>query len=97
MLLFINVFNYLIFILQDILEFIENSPHGIIYFTFGSVSSMSTLPKHIKQTFIESFAQVPQRVLWKYDGEINGLPENIMTRKWFPQRDILRKLPKYFK
>ncbi|XP_025195734.1 UDP-glucuronosyltransferase 2C1-like [Melanaphis sacchari] len=74
---------------DDILEFIENSPHGVIYFTFGSVSSMSTLPKHIKQTFIEAFAQVPQRVLWKYDGEINGLPKNIMTRKWFLQRDIL--------
>ncbi|XP_060837325.1 UDP-glucosyltransferase 2-like isoform X3 [Rhopalosiphum padi] len=74
---------------DDILEFIENSPHGVIYFTFGSVSSMSALPKHIKQTFIEAFAQVPQRVLWKYDGEINGLPENIMTKKWFPQRDIL--------
>jgi len=56
---------------------------------------MSTLPKHIQRTFIEAFAQVPQRVLWKYDGEISGLPKNIMTRKWFPQRDILRKLPKY--
>ncbi|XP_026814746.1 UDP-glucuronosyltransferase 2C1-like isoform X2 [Rhopalosiphum maidis] len=74
---------------DDILEFIENSSHGVIFFTFGSVSSMSTLPKHIKQTFIEAFAKVPQRVLWKYDGEINGLPENIMTKKWFPQRDIL--------
>eukprot|EP00102_Acyrthosiphon_pisum_P004592 XP_001948351.3 PREDICTED: UDP-glucuronosyltransferase 2A3-like isoform X2 [Acyrthosiphon pisum] len=74
---------------DDILEFIENSPHGVIYFTFGSVSSMSTLPRHIQQTFIEAFSQVPQRVMWKYDGEISGLPENIMTRKWFPQRDIL--------
>ncbi|XP_015379885.1 PREDICTED: UDP-glucuronosyltransferase 2A3-like [Diuraphis noxia] len=74
---------------EDILEFIENSPHGVIYFTFGSVSSMATLPKHILQTFIEVFAQVPQRVLWKYDGEISDLPKNIMTRKWFPQRDIL--------
>jgi len=56
---------------------------------------MSTLPKHIQRTFIEAFSQVPQRVMWKYDGEISGLPENIMTRKWFPQRDILRKLLKY--
>ncbi|XP_022168401.1 UDP-glucuronosyltransferase 2C1-like isoform X1 [Myzus persicae] len=73
----------------DILEFIENSPHGIIYFTFGSVSSMSTLPKHIQRTFIDTFAQVPQRILWKYECEINDLPKNIMTRKWFPQREIL--------
>lgn len=57
---------------------------------------MSTLPKNILQTFIESFTQVPQRVLWKYDGEINDLPDNIMIRKWFPQRDILCKSPIYF-
>jgi len=56
---------------------------------------MATLPKHIQRTFIEALAQVPQRVLWKYDGEISDLPKNIMTRKWFPQRDILRKLLKY--
>lgn len=55
------------------------------------MSTMSTLPKHVQRTFINSLAQVPQRVLWKYDGEIKDLPDNIMTRKWFPQRDILRE------
>lgn len=52
---------------------------------------MSSLPERVKQTFIEVFAQIPQRVMWKYDGEIEGLPDNIMTSKWFPQRDILRE------
>ncbi|XP_025420630.1 UDP-glucuronosyltransferase 2B15-like [Sipha flava] len=74
---------------EDILDFIEKSPHGVIYFTFGSVSSMSTLPNRIQQILIESFAQVPQRILWKYDGEIKNLSDNVMTRKWFPQRDVL--------
>ncbi|XP_060863378.1 UDP-glucosyltransferase 2-like isoform X2 [Metopolophium dirhodum] len=74
---------------KDILEFIENSPHGVIYFTFGSVVSMSTLPDHIQNAFKEALAQVPLRVLWKYEGEMKDKPINVMTSKWFPQRDIL--------
>ncbi|XP_001947235.2 UDP-glucuronosyltransferase 2B17 [Acyrthosiphon pisum] len=74
---------------NDVLEFIENSPHGVIYFTFGSVVSMSTLPDHIQNAFKEALAQVPQRVLWKYEGEMKDKPINVMTSKWFPQRDIL--------
>lgn len=74
------------------MEFIENSPDGVIYFTFGSVISMSTLPGHIHNAFKEALAQVPQRVLWKYEGEMNDKPINVMTSKWFPQRDILCKI-----
>lgn len=79
------------------MEFIEDSPQGVIYFSFGSVSSMSSLPTTIQQVFIGAFAQIPQRVLWKYDGEIKGLPDNIMTKDWFPQRDILRKSSHFLK
>ncbi|KAF0755321.1 UDP-glucuronosyltransferase 2B17-like, partial [Aphis craccivora] len=75
--------------INDILEFIESSPHGVIYFTFGSMISMSTLPDHIQNAFKEALAQVPQRVLWKYEGEMKDKPINVMTSKWFPQRDIL--------
>lgn len=50
---------------------------------------MSTLPEHIKKSFIEALAQVPQRVLLKYEDEMENKPENMMTKKWFPQRDIL--------
>lgn len=74
---------------QDILKFIEDSPHGVIYFTFGSVVSMSTLPENIQKAFVEVLSQVPQRILWKYEGEMADKPSNVMTRKWFPQRDIL--------
>ncbi|KAE9543336.1 hypothetical protein AGLY_003247 [Aphis glycines] len=74
---------------NDILEFIENSPHGAIYFTFGSVITMSTLPDHIQNAFKEAFGQIPQRILWKYEGEMKDKPINVMTSKWFPQRDIL--------
>jgi len=75
---------------QDILEFIDDAPQGVIYFTFGSVVSMSTLPENVQSSFREAFVEVPQKVLWKYEGEMEDKPKNVMTRKWFPQRDILR-------
>ncbi|XP_060869254.1 UDP-glucosyltransferase 2-like [Metopolophium dirhodum] len=74
---------------KDILDFIEDSPQGVIFFTFGSTIKVSSLPEHIEQSFKEALANVPQRVLWKYEGEMKDKPKNVMTRKWFPQRDIL--------
>ncbi|KAL4112237.1 hypothetical protein QTP88_016062 [Uroleucon formosanum] len=74
---------------KDILDFIENSPQGVIFFTFGSKIKVSSLPKHIEQSFKEALANIPQRVLWKYEGEMKDKPKNVMTRKWFPQREIL--------
>lgn len=79
--------------MQDILKFIEDSPQGVIFFTFGTVVALSTLPPHIQKAFIEALAEVPQRVLLKYEGEMKDKPKNVMTSKWLPQRDILCKTP----
>ncbi|XP_050427348.1 UDP-glucosyltransferase 2-like isoform X5 [Adelges cooleyi] len=74
---------------DDIREFIENSPNGVIYFTFGSTIKMSSFPDHIKTAFKLALARLPQRILWKYESEMEDKPDNVMTRNWFPQRDIL--------
>ncbi|CAI6362626.1 unnamed protein product [Macrosiphum euphorbiae] len=74
---------------KDILEFIDDAPNGVIYFTFGTVISMPSLPENVLKVLKEAISQVPQKVLWKYDGEMKDKPKNVMTRKWFPQRDIL--------
>jgi len=74
------------------MEFIENSPHGVVLFTFGSTIAMSSIPENIQSIFKETLALIPQNVLLKYEGEIKNKPKNMMTRKWFPQRDILSEL-----
>ncbi|KAL4119334.1 hypothetical protein QTP88_012152 [Uroleucon formosanum] len=74
----------------DILKFIEESPNGVIFFTFGTVVALSTLPDHIEIAFKNALAEVPQRVLLKYEGEMTDKPKNVMTSKWLPQRDILK-------
>lgn len=53
---------------------------------------MSTFPNHIQKALIDALAQIPQRVLWKYEGEMENLPKNVMIKKWFPQRDVLCKI-----
>jgi len=50
---------------------------------------MSSIPKHIKKVLMEAFAEIPQRVLWKYESKLEKNPENTMIKKWLPQRDIL--------
>jgi len=61
----------------------------VVYFTFGSTVRMTSLPKHIKKAFMDALAQIPQRVLWKYEDEIENIPKNFMIKKWLPQREIL--------
>lgn len=50
---------------------------------------MSSMPEQIKKALLETFAQIPQRILWKYENELEDIPKNMMIRKWLPQRDIL--------
>lgn len=75
--------------MQDILEFIENSPNGVIFFNLGSLIRSSSLPEHIKGVILNVLGQVPQRVLLKYEEKMMNAPKNMMIKKWFPQRDIL--------
>ncbi|XP_060875377.1 UDP-glucosyltransferase 2-like [Metopolophium dirhodum] len=74
---------------KDVLEFIEQSPHGVIYFSFGSTVKMSTIPESVKKALTKALARVPQRVLLKYEDKMEDKPKNMMTKQWLPQRDIL--------
>jgi len=75
---------------QDIQLFIDGAPDGVIYFSFGSTVKMDSLPAKMQTSLLEAFAELPQRILWKYDGEVmENQPNNVMIKKWFPQRDIM--------
>jgi len=51
---------------------------------------MDSLPTKMQISLQEAFAELPQRILWKYDGEVmENQPNNVMIKKWFPQRDIM--------
>ncbi|XP_020812796.1 UDP-glucuronosyltransferase 2B15-like [Drosophila serrata] len=75
---------------EDIKQFIEGSPDGVIYFSMGSNIKSKDLPQEIRDTLLKTFAKLKQRVMWKFeDDEMPGKPPNVLIKKWFPQTDIL--------
>lgn len=75
---------------KELQSFIDDAHHGVIYFSFGSNIQGSDMPQRLQETFIETFKNLPQRVLWKFEGKIpSNVPSNVLIWKWFPQHDIL--------
>nr|XP_053656174.1 UDP-glycosyltransferase UGT5-like [Cherax quadricarinatus]XP_053656175.1 UDP-glycosyltransferase UGT5-like [Cherax quadricarinatus] len=62
---------------------------GVIYFSLGTFASSASMPVQYRDLFIQAFRRLPQRVLWKYEEELEEVPDNVMIRKWLPQQDIL--------
>lgn len=60
--------------------------------SFGSLMRSQTMPLHVRKMFLKAFSKLPQRVLWKWEAdELADKPDNVMIKKWMPQRDILGK------
>ncbi|CAG9861075.1 unnamed protein product [Phyllotreta striolata] len=71
-------------------KWVDESPHGVIYFSMGSFNKGSTFPKEKMKAFIEAFELLPQRVIWKWESEtMEGKTDKILPYKWIPQLDLL--------
>ncbi|XP_038670477.1 UDP-glucuronosyltransferase 2A2-like [Scyliorhinus canicula] len=70
-------------------EFVQSSgDHGIIVMSLGTI--ISSLPLQITMKIAEAFAQVPQKVIWRYHGKIPpNIGNNTLLAKWIPQNDLL--------
>lgn len=75
---------------EDIDKFLNESEHGAIFFSLGSTVRSDTFSQKKIDAFLQAFSELPQRVLWKWEG--NSLSEhhkNVKTAKWLPQGDVL--------
>jgi glucuronosyltransferase len=76
--------------IQDIDKFLNESEHGAIYFSLGSTVRADTFSQQKIDAFLQAFSELPQRVLWKWEGNsLSGQHKNIKTAKWLPQTDVL--------
>ena len=64
---------------------------GVIYFSLGSIARGETMPPEYRQSFLEAFRRLPQRILWKYEGDLEGASDNVRVSSWLPQQDVLGK------
>ncbi|XP_040091672.1 UDP-glucuronosyltransferase 2B31-like [Oryx dammah] len=76
---------------QEMEEFVQSSgENGIVVFTLGSMISNITEEK--VNVIASALAQIPQKVLWRYDGKTpDTLGSNTRLYKWIPQNDLLGK------
>ena len=77
----------------------DESKHGVIYFTLGSMVLIETFPTETLLAIYASFAKIaPIRVLMKIGNKDKlpaGLPKNVLISSWIPQIPVLSKTSKF--
>ncbi|KAM3963661.1 UDP-glycosyltransferase UGT5-like isoform 2-T2 [Aphomia sociella] len=74
-------------------KFMNESEHGIILLSFGSLIKTSTIPKEKEDMIIRVLSKFKQRVIWKYEDsdEEGTLVGNVLKVKWIPQYELLKQ------
>ncbi|XP_049742085.1 UDP-glucuronosyltransferase 2B4-like isoform X4 [Elephas maximus indicus] len=74
---------------KEIEEFVQSSgKHGVVVFTLGSM--VSNITEERANTIASALAQIPQKVLWRFDGKKpDNLGPNTQLYKGIPQNDLL--------
>ncbi|XP_055906895.1 UDP-glycosyltransferase UGT5-like [Eupeodes corollae] len=75
---------------KDLQNYLDNSPHGVIYFSLGSNACGLHVKDHTYKMIFEVLSSLKYNVIWKLD-EIKhpGNASNILYKSWLPQDDIL--------
>ncbi|KAH8278406.1 hypothetical protein KR018_002702 [Drosophila ironensis] len=75
---------------QELQRFLDESEHGVIYFSMGNEIRFKYLPDSMQQPLLESLSQLKQRVVWKSDAStMPNRTGNIYRMAVAPQRAIL--------
>ncbi|XP_063972367.1 UDP-glucosyltransferase 2-like [Diachasmimorpha longicaudata] len=78
----------------ELQKWLDDSQNGCVYFTFGSMIKIESLPLDKLKILYETFERIaPVRVLMKIANATNlpkGLPKNVMTSPWMPQVAVLK-------
>ncbi|XP_061001233.1 UDP-glucuronosyltransferase 2B4-like isoform X4 [Dama dama] len=74
---------------KEMEEFVQSSgENGIVVFSLGSM--VSNMSEDRAKVIASALAQIPQKVLWRYDGKKpDTLGPNTRLYKWLPQNDLL--------
>ncbi|KAL2079050.1 hypothetical protein ACEWY4_024794 [Coilia grayii] len=74
---------------DDLEAFVQSSgDHGVLIMSLGTL--IAALPKEVTEAVASAFAELPQKVVWRYIGERpSTLGNNTLLVDWFPQNDLL--------
>lgn len=74
---------------KEMEEFVQSSgENGVVVFSLGSM--VYTLPEERANMIASVLAQIPQKVIWRFDGKKpDTLGPNTRLFEWIPQNDLL--------
>ncbi|XP_051778630.1 2-hydroxyacylsphingosine 1-beta-galactosyltransferase-like isoform X2 [Erpetoichthys calabaricus] len=73
---------------EELHSWVEAAKDGVVVVSFGI--GIQTLPKYLAEIMAAAFSRLPQRVIWRYSGDIpNSLGSNTRIMGWLPQNDLL--------
>ncbi|CAI5672437.1 unnamed protein product [Oreochromis niloticus] len=69
--------------------FVQSSgEHGVVVMSLGTL--ISVLPRKVTEAIAAAFAELPQKVIWRFVGEKpSSLGNNTLLLEWLPQNDLL--------
>lgn len=72
--------------LEDFMQ--SSGEHGVVVMSLGTF--VSALSQEVTEAIAAAFAQLPQKVVWRFVGEKpSSLGNNTLLVKWLPQNDLL--------
>nr|QIK00360.1 UDP-glycosyltransferase [Xylotrechus quadripes] len=74
----------------DLKRFMDNAEDGFIYFSLGSNVKSENLDRKLLRVIVEGLKELPIKVMWKFEGELEHKPKNVYLIKWAPQHEVLR-------
>ena len=76
---------------EHLQQFLDNATEGVIFFSFGTNLQLKLQNQERLWDILRALGKINMKVLMKYDTDeiIPGLPKNIMTSTWLPQKEIL--------
>lgn len=79
---------------QNLQCFLDGATEGVIFFSFGTNVKLKKQNQLKIKAIFRALERTGMKVLLKYDSneEIPGLPKNILSASWLPQREILGEL-----
>ncbi|XP_038207503.1 UDP-glucosyltransferase 2-like [Zerene cesonia] len=73
----------------DLQHLMDKAKYGVIYFSMGSHTPSVYMSDYMKNSLVIMFSKLRETVIWKFEGDMQNIPDNVHLVKWAPQQSIL--------